>query len=74
LSRWFLPRQSAHLYHGRSYLLALRCCGGSLFHREFGIQVMKESLNKVTAANAGWPDQFRIRGSRHWPGVAEPER
>jgi hypothetical protein len=27
--------------------------------------------HKITAANAGWPLQFRIRGSRHWPGVAE---
>jgi hypothetical protein len=27
--------------------------------------------NKVTAANAGWRTQFRFRGSRHRPGVAE---
>ncbi len=26
--------------------------------------------HKITAANAGWPPQFRIRGSRPWPGVA----
>lgn len=29
------------------------------------------SFNKVTPANAGWRTQFRIRGSRHQPGVAE---
>jgi hypothetical protein len=27
--------------------------------------------NKITAANAGWRTQFRFRGSRHRPGVAE---
>ena len=27
--------------------------------------------NEVTAANAGWRSQFRFRGSRHRPGVAE---
>jgi hypothetical protein len=27
--------------------------------------------NKVTAANAGWTSQFRIRGQRHRPGMAE---
>jgi hypothetical protein len=27
--------------------------------------------NKITAANAGWRIQFRFRGSRHRPGVAE---
>jgi hypothetical protein len=29
------------------------------------------SPNKVTARNAGWPTQFRIRGSRQRPGVRE---
>ena len=29
------------------------------------------TTNKITAANAGWGTQFRIRGSRHRPGVAE---
>jgi len=32
---------------------------------------MRTWANQITAANAGWPLQFRIRGSRHWPGVAE---
>ena len=32
------------------------------------------SFNKVTAANAGWTPQFRIRGSRHRRGVAEFKR
>jgi hypothetical protein len=27
--------------------------------------------NQITAANAGWRGQFRFRGSRHRPGVAE---
>jgi hypothetical protein len=27
--------------------------------------------NKITAHNAGWPLQFRFRGSRHRPGVCE---
>jgi hypothetical protein len=27
--------------------------------------------NQITAANAGWRTQFRYRGSRHRPGVAE---
>jgi hypothetical protein len=27
--------------------------------------------NKITAHNAGWPSQFRCRGSRHCPGVCE---
>jgi len=26
--------------------------------------------NMITAANAGWPPQFRIRGPRHRPGEA----
>jgi hypothetical protein len=29
------------------------------------------SPNKVTAANAGWTFQFRIRGLRRRPGMAE---
>ena len=32
---------------------------------------MKSSPDKTTAANAGWRTQFRFRGSRHLPGVAE---
>jgi hypothetical protein len=27
--------------------------------------------NKITPANAGWCPQFRFRGPRHRPGVAE---
>jgi hypothetical protein len=27
--------------------------------------------NQITAANAGWRTQFRFRGSRRRPGVAE---
>ena len=27
--------------------------------------------NKVGAANAGWPSQFRFRGLRHRPGMAD---
>jgi len=27
--------------------------------------------NQITTANAGWRTQFRFRGSRHRPGVAE---
>ena len=34
---------------------------------------MKERANQITAANAEWRTQFRIRGSRRWPGVAVPE-
>ena len=30
--------------------------------------------NQITAANAGWRIQFRFRGSRHRPGVAEFNR
>jgi hypothetical protein len=33
-----------------------------------------EMANKITLHNAGWRTQFRIRGSRHWPGVAEFHR
>jgi hypothetical protein len=29
------------------------------------------SPNQITAANAGWRTQFRFRGSRHRPGVAD---
>jgi len=32
---------------------------------------MKTLANKVGAANAGWRQQFRFRGSRHRPGVAD---
>ena len=32
---------------------------------------MTTSPNKITAANAGWRSQFRFRGSRHRPSVAE---
>jgi hypothetical protein len=35
---------------------------------------MKTQANKITARNAGWAPQFRIRGSRHWPGVREFQR
>jgi hypothetical protein len=31
-------------------------------------------LNKVGAANAGWPSQFRFRGLRHRPGMADLSR
>ena len=27
--------------------------------------------NQITTANAGWRTQFRFRGPRHRPGVAE---
>jgi hypothetical protein len=37
---------------------------------EFSVEMILMA-NKITAANAGWPLQFRIRGSRRWPGVAE---
>jgi hypothetical protein len=26
---------------------------------------------QITARNAGWPQQFRFRGSRHYSGVRE---
>jgi hypothetical protein len=29
------------------------------------------SPNETTARNTGWTPQFRIRGSRQWPGVRE---
>ena len=29
------------------------------------------STNQITTAKAGWRTQFRFRGSRHRPGVAE---
>ncbi len=29
---------------------------------------------KIGAANAGWRSQFRIRGSRHRPGMADLSR
>ena len=32
---------------------------------------MKMQANEITAANAGCRTQFRFRGSRHRPGVAE---
>ena len=32
---------------------------------------MMTKPNQITAANAGGRTQFRIRGSRHQPGVAE---
>jgi len=32
---------------------------------------MKKKPNKITARNAGWPLQFRFRGSFHRPGVRE---
>jgi hypothetical protein len=35
------------------------------------LSFLDQKANKVTAANAGWPPQFRIRGSRRWSGVAE---
>jgi hypothetical protein len=34
-------------------------------------EVMDIWPNKITAAKAGWRTQFRFRGSRHRPGVAE---
>jgi hypothetical protein len=30
--------------------------------------------NQITAHNAGWRTQFRLRGSRHQPGVCEFHR
>jgi hypothetical protein len=45
------PRQSAHVRYRGSSLLAFRCCGSSLCHREFGVQEMKESSNKPDAVN-----------------------
>jgi hypothetical protein len=34
----------------------------------------KTWANQITTANAGWRWQFRCRGSRHRPGVAEFKR
>jgi hypothetical protein len=34
----------------------------------------RKAPNKITAANAGWSLQFRIRGSGHRSGVAEFQR
>jgi hypothetical protein len=39
-----------------------------------GAGSMSISPNQITAANAGWRTQFRFRGSRHRPGVAEFHR
>jgi len=35
---------------------------------------MNEWPNKIAGANAGWRSQFRFRGSRHIPGVAQLSR
>ncbi len=35
---------------------------------------MNRAPNQITAHNAGWRSQFRIRGSRHRPGVCEFHR
>ena len=32
---------------------------------------MKESSNKVTSHNAGWPSQFRFAAGVFWSGVCE---
>ena len=47
----------------------LRINGGESFR--LGSTNQRSHKNKVTAANAGWRIQFRLRGSPHRPGVAE---
>ena len=44
-----------------------------IFEMVFGV-VNIFTLNKVGAANAGWPSLFRFRGSHHQPGVADLAR
>ncbi len=52
------------------------CLGGvgtspSTHHRLSFMEMTRMTANQVTAANAGWRWQFRLRGSHRRPGVAE---
>jgi hypothetical protein len=63
-------RTWAQIYQGSRQPQALAIEEGAMAT----VITKKRQFNKITAANAGWCSQFRIRGSRHRPGVAEFRR